>query len=136
MLQPAYSAVTRLASSQAGGHSSGAASTGAQQSVEALLRETLGVTAEVAQELLECAAHGGRARSAEAAAWHFFSERASMLSCLCFTLEVFLEYRDAPAAVVQHVTALLRHLVGREASAGTPTLLASLCAIAQVRRLW
>lgn len=118
---------------QAGANGTAAASASAPQSAEASLREALGISVEVAQDLLACAAESGRAHSAEAAAWHFYNERASMLACLCFALEVFLEYRDAPAAVVQHATALLRHLVGREGTAGAPTLLASLCSIAQAR---
>ena len=85
-----------------------------------------------AQDLLAIAACQGRPDSVEAAAGIFFDERIHLLRLLVYLLQIFLG--DQPvedAAVVQHITQLLRSLVG--SGAGRVSLLARLCQIAQVR---
>ena len=96
------------------------------------LKQSLGVSDADANDLLALAADSGRPGNTEAAAWHFFEERRSLLLCLCTLLQIFLEYRPATEATVQHATTLLRHLVSAETSSGRPSLLASLVSIAQV----
>lgn len=68
----------------------------------------------------------------ESAAFLFLEERSSLLMCLSFLLQVFLDYRPASEGVCQHATTLLRHLVSTEGANSRPSLLLNLCTIAQV----
>jgi hypothetical protein len=97
-----------------------------------VLIESLGTSEKDAEDLLKLSSAHGRPSSVQLAAFIFFEERSSLLMCLSFLLQVFLDYRPASDGVVQTATTLLRHLVDTEGSNNRPSLLSSLCTVAKV----